>query len=680
MKKTLFILCVGLSGLISAQNAPNHSKVVRATLLTNPANSAKAESPSQVPVGTAASNNANKNTHHLVKRPSSVSTVNKVRIGTAYNMFGILTAACTQVTVNQDLGLIGFTHRESATLPFSSGAYETDYSLDYGNTWDTAKAVLFKNTATATNGPRYPNGVILNPVGNTVASSAYAITCGPHTSGTAWDSVFYGSIRLDSMYTMQHANLMYPNVTTNALVTFSAPHYMSVTNDSVVHSIEYAWTYNSGLTAGYAFYGAVINKGVWNGATHSVTWTYNVLRPSLASYDGPTAPFDSGAEIQQVSMAWSQDGSVGYVVFFGNLDSTGYNYASLQPIVYKTTDHGTTWAMMPMMNFGTIPNLVQYLRPTIDSAVKLPFWDINSDSAGFYAGHDVDMTVDANNNLHIFGAIESGAIANPDSGGYSFNPAESPGRYIYDVYTTTASGAWKADFLDSLISPEGIDASTTLWTSTANGSLVWGARIQASRSTDGSKVFCTWLDDYNADGEMLSPDITTIGIDVTTNLKTVPTRVTTDGINYFLQVSDIAISNGSCWEIPCVVAADPAAPDAGTTPMEFMYVQGATLCDSAFNTTSIHEITNANAGFSITPNYPNPFSNITNFNITLSKESEVSVDIFNLLGEKISTIGSQKMSTGTHQMTINGNGWNSGVYFYRVNVDNQSLTQKMMVK
>ncbi len=70
--------------------------------------------------------------------------------------------------------------------------------------------------------------------------------------------------------------------------------------------------------------------------------------------------------------------------------------------------------MMPLMNYGNIPSLAKYLVPTLDSGgVARPFWDINGDSAGFYTGHDVDLTVDANNNLHIFGAIKSGAIANP---------------------------------------------------------------------------------------------------------------------------------------------------------------------------------------------------------------------------------------------------------------------------
>ncbi len=270
-----------------------------------------------------------------------------------------------------------------------------------------------------------------------------------------------------------------------------------------------------------------------------------------------------------------------------------------------------------------------------------------------------------------------------DSGGYSYNPAISLPKYIFDLYTTTANGGWKAELLDSLETPEGIDASNTNWTSTANGSLVWGARIQATRTHDGKKVFCTLssLDDYVPETEMLSPDITSVGVDVTTNMKTSPMRATNDGDNWFLQVSDIAIPNGSCWDIPCVVAADPAAPDEGITPVEFMYVKGNTFCNSDFTIpVAINTVKNSNASFSISSNYPNPFNNITNFSINLTNESVVSVVVYNLLGEVVYTIPAQKMNNGTHLITLNGSNWNSGVYFYSVIADGQSITKKMVVQ
>lgn len=675
MKKTLFfLLMAGVVGSVEAQNAPQQSsKVVKAVNLLPPYYSAKAEK-----VSAANSPAVVKSVHHA--RHNAQLAANKVYVGSAQNILGIITAECTQVDVNESLNMISFTHRESAGLNFGTGVYQTDYSTDGGTTWDTAKALVFKGDSASAAGVRYPNGVILNPSGNTNASQAFAVTSGPHTNGSSWDSTVFGSVRFDGSHVSQYETVMYPNVNSERLNVFSPPHFMQTTDDSVIHSVEEAWTLDASSTNFYGYYGAVINTGTWSGATNSVTWTKTVIRPHFVSGAGLGAPVDSEADISATAMAWSQDGSVGYVVFFGDLDSTGYNYASYQPIVYKSTDHGATWNMMPLYNFANIPNLVKYLKPAIDSNVRLPFWDINGDSAGYYTGHDVDVTVDMNNNLHIFGVIESGAIANPDSSGYTYYPFEAPGRYLYDVYTTSASGGWQATFLDSLICPEGIDVNETQWNG-SEGAFTWGARVQASRTTDGSKVFCTWLDDANSgDEQMISPDIYTIGIDVTNGTKTPPTRITTDGENYFTQVSDIVLPNGSCWNIPVVEMVDPAGSSSGLNPIEFYYVPGVTLCSSDF-TTGVGTISGSTgSGFSVSPNYPNPFNNTTQFNIGMTKENLVSVDVFNVFGQKVYSIPAQQMPAGNHLMTINANGWSSGVYFFRVTVGDETKTQKMVVQ
>lgn len=664
MKKSVLLLsAVGFCFMANAQsNNSAQSKVGRAGMLQAPSCfSPNAEKPSKNVV----KSKTKKTVIHSSDRASNAASFTKVKFATSYNLFSALTSQCTQVTYNPGLGMIAFTHREDVSLSYGSGAYETDYSLDGGSTWDTATALVNENLAT-----RYPNGYILNPAGNSNPAMAYSVSTGPHVTGSNWDSVAMSSVRLDGTNVNDQEVMMYPNTTALNLTVFSPPHFMSVTDDSIVHSVQSAFSFNSALTQYYTFYGAVINTGTWNGATHKVTWTSTVIRPKFASYNSPSDPYDSNAELADVAMAWSQDGKVGYVVFFGNLDSTGYNYASLQPVVYKSTDHGATWNMMPMFNFSTIPNLVQYLRPAIDSNVKLPMWAINYDS-NYYAGHDEDMTVDSNYNLHIFGALQSGAIANPDSGGYSYNPAVSGGRYIYDVYTTTASGGWKATFIDSLHSPLGAYAGESPWSA---GSIAYGARIQASRNITGSKVFCTWDDDFvTGNGTIANPDIVTAAIDVATNKVTGPTVVTNDFDNFFLHVSDIAYYNGGCWNIPCVVVSDPFPTD-GTTPIAYNFVQGVCAVPVGIN-----EVSSSTPAFSVSPNYPNPFNKTTQFDVMLPEAANVSVDVFDLVGQKVWSMSPEKMAPGKHTLTIKGS-FNAGIYFYRVTANNQSITHKMIVQ
>ena len=73
-------------------------------------------------------------------------------------------------------------------------------------------------------------------------------------------------------------------------------------------------------------------------------------------------------------------------------------------------------------------------------------------------------------------------------------------------------------------------------------------------------------------------------------------------------------------------------------------------------------------------NYPNPFNPSTTINYSLKENSKVSLNIYNIKGQKVKQLVSKKLSAGQHSAVWNGkNGAGesvtSGVYFYRLNVD-----------
>ena len=79
-------------------------------------------------------------------------------------------------------------------------------------------------------------------------------------------------------------------------------------------------------------------------------------------------------------------------------------------------------------------------------------------------------------------------------------------------------------------------------------------------------------------------------------------------------------------------------------------------------------------------NYPNPFNPITTIKYDLPKESRVVLSVFNILGEKVITLVDQIQKAGTYKNTFNGNNLASGVYFYRINIDNKFVqTKKLML-
>ncbi len=83
--------------------------------------------------------------------------------------------------------------------------------------------------------------------------------------------------------------------------------------------------------------------------------------------------------------------------------------------------------------------------------------------------------------------------------------------------------------------------------------------------------------------------------------------------------------------------------------------------------------------FRLDQNYPNPFNPETNINFSLPEVSDVSLTIYNSLGQKVYTLQEKNISTGSHSLNWNASGFPSGVYFYKLEAENFSDTKKMLL-
>jgi hypothetical protein len=81
----------------------------------------------------------------------------------------------------------------------------------------------------------------------------------------------------------------------------------------------------------------------------------------------------------------------------------------------------------------------------------------------------------------------------------------------------------------------------------------------------------------------------------------------------------------------------------------------------------------------LSQNYPNPFNAATVISYTLPKPSHVRVDIYNLLGQKATTLVDASQEAGEHQVIWNAGGQPSGVYFYRIVTEDNAETMKMLL-
>lgn len=81
--------------------------------------------------------------------------------------------------------------------------------------------------------------------------------------------------------------------------------------------------------------------------------------------------------------------------------------------------------------------------------------------------------------------------------------------------------------------------------------------------------------------------------------------------------------------------------------------------------------------------YPNPFGTETTLTFELCKASAVQLDIYNLRGQKICSLGSKNLAAGSHELLWDGTDHNHvsvapGIYFWRLNAESSSLSGKML--
>ncbi|HEX2786498.1 MAG TPA: aryl-sulfate sulfotransferase [Ignavibacteria bacterium] len=83
----------------------------------------------------------------------------------------------------------------------------------------------------------------------------------------------------------------------------------------------------------------------------------------------------------------------------------------------------------------------------------------------------------------------------------------------------------------------------------------------------------------------------------------------------------------------------------------------------------------------ITNNYPNPFNSGTTIFVSLTKTSNVSLKIYNILGQKVATLlNNITQNQGNHRIPFDATGFSSGMYFYQLTVDGVNYSHKMVLK
>jgi hypothetical protein len=658
MKKLLLFICVlAMIGSAVAQKRtfPKNLQAVPIGKTAHPEMTVRADD--GLPTTTLAS--------PVVKnRPKSTSaTIDTMWIGSSVNAYTLLIAQQRCLWYDKATDAIMGTFRGNNSTTYPNLTYLTGndlvnyYTLDRGLTWSKRQGVADGTRH------RYPSGVISNPDLSTDINSTYSVMAGPETDGSNWTyqykvSKLYDGTNLDIQRT--------PTSADGELLRQG----LTATEDGMVHYCgdKYAGDYTSSTL--------MTLNGTFN-AGNTIDWTdTDISLDNLITRksDNSLVTFFGDAH-----MAWNNDGSVGYVFVRGS-DIRPVDKPSWVPILFKTTDGGSTWNQLDYFDFSTLTEITDWILPVSggENIYKPMFTDFG-------------LTVDYKNNPHIFALIRGAASKNTDSltyiWTYKIGGVDHDADNNYVEVWIDSTGNWQAHHIDTVWADEVTDAESNYTSST--GPVGWDHRLQASRSYDGKKVFGVWADSYykfwGTDKFLFNPDIFIFGHGVKTGEMIYDTTQTVYsdvwGISFFHFVSPIApqVTNdfASKYMLPVTVEDITSTGNSADNPVYHIWVNGLGMEFMQPDTsTGIDQKTNGK----VSSLFPNPSSGNVSFSVSLDVTSNVSVEVTDLTGQVVGTRQYGMLPTGTHKLNLNNSNLSSGVYFCNFILGDQKVTKKMIVR
>ncbi len=85
------------------------------------------------------------------------------------------------------------------------------------------------------------------------------------------------------------------------------------------------------------------------------------------------------------------------------------------------------------------------------------------------------------------------------------------------------------------------------------------------------------------------------------------------------------------------------------------------------------------ADFKVRQNYPNPFNPLTNIYVDVINTTEIKVNVYDLVGNKVEKLYDGVLPQGLHTFPFDGSSLPSGIYFFEVSSPNSQVIKKMIL-
>ena len=78
-------------------------------------------------------------------------------------------------------------------------------------------------------------------------------------------------------------------------------------------------------------------------------------------------------------------------------------------------------------------------------------------------------------------------------------------------------------------------------------------------------------------------------------------------------------------------------------------------------------------------NVPNPFNGTTTVKFYVPEDAEVTIGVYNMLGEYIAEVTNETFNAGKHEVTFNASDLGQGTYFVRMTTEGFTATKNMNI-
>ncbi len=457
-------------------------------------------------------------------------------MGQSTNLLTIIRNATNPIAADKDLNTVIYAHRNS-TVSFggSSGNIRYDISTNGGTTWTNNIGTLNPNLSSYA---RYPNVTIYNPPANLNPNNAYLgyMAATINTVTSVWNGQVTGVRQLNNSGNTENYNQA---ASPSPLI----PHSLVKGAPGVFWATDAI--YNGTLVTGFQIY-----KGTWTGS--DIAWATNfTTTPSFnLAYDGTL-------HVSDYNIAFDPTGVKGWMSFLGHLTGGPTNYA-YYPVFYKTLDGGNTWVGPIQVDINQFSCATSILSGT------------NILSCGF----EHDLAVDVNGSPHLFTTLCNGNNA------YAVYFGST--HHMFDI--TSLNGVWNAYDVAN------VNAGRGGWGTIPTNSVTMDMEPQISRTSDGKKVFYTWVNNstYTLGAANQLPNFFSRGFDVTVNKWTNIKDFTScngamNGLILFPHLaSEVLEPVAGTYKLAAVYGELTVANDPGTTS-NFKFIDNATFLTADFS-------------------------------------------------------------------------------------------------